>query len=38
MVLIVLNETGSTQKFDIKHKDRQFKAVLNSGAAATYIW
>lgn len=38
MVLIVLNEAGSTQEFDIKYKGRQFTAVLNPGAAGTYIW
>ncbi|MGV3762817.1 glycoside hydrolase family 30 protein [Parapedobacter sp.] len=36
-VLIVLNETNTSQTFCVKHGEQQFKAVLQQGAVATYI-
>lgn len=38
MVLIVLNESNATQTFYVKSKKQQFKATLQRGAVATYIF
>lgn len=37
-VLIVLNDGGSTQAFNIKYKDKWVVTALESGAVATYVW
>ena len=36
-VLIVLNESGSTQRFGVKHNGQQFTPTLQRGAVATFI-
>jgi len=37
-VLIVLNNSGSSQTFNIGFKGRQAQTSLGSGAVATYVW
>ena len=37
VVLIVLNESGSTQTFGVKNNGRQFTSTLQRGAVATFI-
>ncbi len=37
-VLIVLNDGGTTQAFNIKYKDKWVVTALESGAVATYVW
>jgi glucosylceramidase len=37
-VLIVLNNSGSTQVFNIKFNSKIVTSTLNSGAVATYTW
>jgi len=36
-VLIVLNESGSTQTFHVKNNEQQFNSTLQRGAVATFI-
>jgi len=38
IVLIVLNESGTSQTFQVKNNNRQFTAMLQNGAVATYIF
>src|SRR5690606_14048573 len=38
IALIVLNESNTTQTFYVKSKKKQFKATLQQGAVATYIF
>jgi glucosylceramidase len=38
IVLIVLNETGSGQNFDIEFKGKGVSTTLHSGAVGTYVW
>jgi glucosylceramidase len=37
-VLIVLNDSNSTQTFTIQFKGRNFSTTLNAGAVGTYVW
>lgn len=37
-VLIVLNESKSTQSFEVKSGEEEFIATLNGGAVGTWIW
>jgi glucosylceramidase len=37
-VLIVINETGNSQTFNIKFKDKQVTPSLDAGAAGTFVW
>lgn len=37
IVLIVLNDSGSTQTFNIKYNGKQVSSALNPGAAGTYV-
>lgn len=37
-VLIVLNDGGSTQTFNIKYKNKWVTTALEAGAVATYVW
>ncbi|MGV3641196.1 MAG: glycoside hydrolase family 30 beta sandwich domain-containing protein, partial [Adhaeribacter sp.] len=37
-VLIVLNESGSTQSFNIGYRGKAVAASLPAGAVATYVW
>ena len=37
LVLIVLNDSNSTQSFSIEYRDQSIKLELKSGAAATYL-
>ena len=37
-VLLVVNDEGSTQQFNIKFKDKWFATSLAAGAVATYVW
>lgn len=38
VVLIVINNGDSVQKFDIWYHDQIFQSSLNAGSVATYIW
>jgi glucosylceramidase len=37
-VLVVLNESSSTQLFNIKFGDKHVKTSLEAGSVATYVW
>ncbi|HMK24706.1 MAG TPA: glycoside hydrolase family 30 beta sandwich domain-containing protein [Chitinophagaceae bacterium] len=37
-VMIVLNDAGTTQQFNIKFKNKMLATVLPGNSAATYIW
>jgi glucosylceramidase len=37
-VLVVANDTASSQKFDVKTGGKMWSASLNSGAVGTYVW
>lgn len=37
-VLIVCNDEGTTQNFNIRFKDKWVTSSLSSGAVATYVW
>lgn len=37
-VLIVINESGTTQTFNINFKGKQVTPSLDAGAAATFVW
>ncbi len=37
-VLVVLNESSSTQSFNIKFGDKHVKTSLEAGSVATYVW
>jgi glucosylceramidase len=38
IVLIVFNDSGNTQTFNIKLKNKQLSSVLNPGATGTYVF
>ena len=37
-VVIVQNNSPTTQSFALRYQDRDFRSSLPAGAAATYVW